>query len=120
MGYGPWSHKESDMTERLSTFFNSKCCITKQFLWLVEFENAEELQMWRNRKFGESENVSHSVESNSLQHCGLLMDISRQEYWSGLPFSSPGDLPDPGIEAGSPSLQANSLLSELPNLEGQL
>ena len=31
--------------------------------------------------------------------------FSRQEYWSGLPFSSPGDLPDPGIELGSPTLQ---------------
>ena len=41
----------------------------------------------------------------------------RQEYWSGLPFPSPGDLPDPGIEPGSPALQAdslNSLLSESP------
>ena len=35
--------------------------------------------------------------------------ILRQEYWSGLPFPSPGDLPDPGIEPGSPALQADSL-----------
>ena len=42
------------------------------------------------------------------------MDFSRQEYWSGLPFPSPGDLPDPGIQPGSPALQADSLLSELP------
>ena len=35
-----------------------------------------------------------------------------QEYWSGLPFPFPGDLPDPGIEPGSPSLQADSLPSE--------
>ena len=35
--------------------------------------------------------------------------LSRQEYWSGLPFPSPGDLPDLGIELGSPSLQADSL-----------
>ena len=35
-----------------------------------------------------------------------------QEYWSGLLFPSPGDLPDPGIEPGSPTLQAHSLLSE--------
>ena len=34
--------------------------------------------------------------------------------WSGLPFPSPGDLPDPGIEPGSPALQADSLLSEPP------
>ena len=32
------------------------------------------------------------------------MGFSRQEYWSGLPFPSPGDLPDPGIESGSPAL----------------
>ena len=42
------------------------------------------------------------------------MRFSRQEYWSGLPFPSPGDLPDPGIEPGSPALQADSLLPELP------
>ena len=34
----------------------------------------------------------------------LPMEFSRQEYWSGLPFSSPGDLPDPGIKPGSPAL----------------
>ena len=42
------------------------------------------------------------------------MEISRQEYWSGLPFPSPGDLPDPGIEPGSPTLQADALPSEPP------
>ena len=43
--------------------------------------------------------------------------FSRQEYWSGLPFPSPGDLPDPGIEPGFPTLQANALSSEPPGLE---
>ena len=42
----------------------------------------------------------------------LFMGFSRQEYWSGLPFPFPGDLPDPGIKPGSLSLQADSLLSE--------
>ena len=42
------------------------------------------------------------------------MEFSRQEYWSGLPFPSPGDLPDPGIEPESPALQADSLPSEPP------
>ena len=50
------------------------------------------------------------------------MGFSRQEYWSGLPFPSPEDLPDPGIEPSSPvlqavwspALQADSLLTELP------
>ena len=37
------------------------------------------------------------------------MGFSRQEYWSGLPFPSPGDLPDPGIEPRSPALQADAL-----------
>ena len=43
----------------------------------------------------------------------LSMEFSRQEYWSGLPFPSPGDLPDPGIKSRSPALQADSLLTEL-------
>ena len=44
----------------------------------------------------------------------LSMEFSRQEYWSGLPFPSPADLPDPGIEPRSPALQADSLPSEPP------
>ena len=42
---------------------------------------------------------------------GILQEFS-QEYWNGLPFPSPGDLPDPGIEPGSPAIQADSLPSE--------
>ena len=42
------------------------------------------------------------------------VEFSRQEYWSGLPFPSPGDLPNPGIEPGSPALQADALPSEPP------
>ena len=42
------------------------------------------------------------------------MGFSTQEYWSGLPFPSPGGLPDPGIEPGSPTLQADALTSEPP------
>ena len=47
----------------------------------------------------------------------LSMGSSRQEYWSGLPFPSPGDLPDPGIEPGSPTLQVDALPSEPPGKE---
>ena len=63
--------------------------------------------------------VGPKLESEVTQSCPTLcnpMDcslwgssihgISRQDYWSGLPFPSPGDLPDPGIEPGSPALQA--------------
>ena len=39
------------------------------------------------------------------------MGFSRQEYWSGVPLPSPGDLPDPGIEPGSPALEADALTS---------
>ena len=44
----------------------------------------------------------------------LFMGSPRQESWSGLPFPSPGDLPDPGIKPGSPALQAYSQPTELP------
>ena len=44
----------------------------------------------------------------------LSTEFSRQEYWSGLPFPSPGDLPSPGIEPGSPALRADALPSEPP------
>ena len=44
----------------------------------------------------------------------LSMGFSRQECWSGLPFLSPRDLPDPGIKPGSPALQADALPSEPP------
>ena len=46
------------------------------------------------------------------RQASLSMGFSRQEYWSGLPFPSPGDLPNQGIESRSPALQADSLLSE--------
>ena len=44
----------------------------------------------------------------------LSMEFSRQEDWSGLPFSSPGDLPDPGIKPRALALQADTLPSEPP------
>ena len=50
------------------------------------------------------------------QQAPLSMGFSRQEYWSRLPFPSPGDLPDPGIEPRSPTLQADTLTSEPPGV----
>ena len=63
-----------------------------------------------------SESVGHSVMSNSLQPhmVPLSIEFSRQESWSELPFPSPENLPDPGIELGFPALQADSLPSEPP------
>ena len=66
-----------------------------------------------------SESVSHSVVSDSCDPMdysppGSTMGFSRQEYWGELPFPSLGDLPDPGVEPGSPTLQADSVPSEPP------
>ena len=61
---------------------------------------------------------NHSVMSDSATpwivayQSPQSMEFSRQEYWSGLPFPSPGDLPNPGIEPGSPAFQADALTSE--------
>ena len=67
--------------------------------------------------------VSHSVMSNSLQPHGLVdgqdplsMGLHRQEYWSELPWPSPGNLPNPVIEPGSPAWQTDSLPSEPPKV----
>ena len=61
---------------------------------------------------------SHSLSNSAIPwtvalQAPLSMEFSRQEYWSGLPFPSPGNLPDPGIEPGSPALKADSLPTEL-------
>ena len=82
--------------------------------------NGSWLVLWRPiTSFIESE--SHSVMSDSLWpsrtvacQAPLPIELSRQEYWSGLPFPSPGDLPDPGIKPGSSALQTDSILSEPP------
>ena len=64
--------------------------------------------------------VKSSVASNSATPWTVAhqappsMESSRQEYWSGMPFPSPGDLSDPGIKPGSPPLRADALPSEPP------
>ena len=64
---------------------------------------------------------SHQVLSNSFaipqtvaHQAPLSMGFPRQEYWSGLPFPSPGDLPDPGIKPKSPALAERFFTSEVP------
>ena len=54
-----------------------------------------------------------------VYQASLSMGFSRQGYWSGLPFPSPGDLPDPGIKPRSPALQAYALPSEPPGKQGE-
>ena len=60
----------------------------------------------RVRLFATPWTVAHQAPSS--------MEFSRQEYWSGLPFPSSGDLPNLGVEPGSPALQADTLPSEPP------
>ena len=63
------------------------------------------------------ESLSHgqlfATQWTAAHQVSLSMRFSRQRYWSGFPFPSPGDLPNPGIEPGSPALQADSLPTEL-------
>ena len=54
--------------------------------------------------------VSDSFQPHVARQAPLSVGFSRQEYWSGLPFLSPGNLPDPGIEPGSPTLEADSMV----------
>ena len=85
------------------------------------------LKAKRSRSRQEHKTRIDIVKVKSLSHVRLFatpwtvayqappsMGFSRQECWSGLPFSSPGDLPDPGIEPRSPALQADTLPSEPP------
>ena len=65
--------------------------------------------------------VQFCVISRTVTHqAPLSTGFSRQEYWSGLPFPSAGDLPDPRIEPGSSSLKADSLPSEPPREQNNL
>ena len=74
------------------------------------------------RKCREVKSLSHvrffAIPWTVVYQASLSMGFSRQEYWSGLPFPSPGDLPDPGIEPRSPALQADALPSEPPGKLG--
>ena len=76
---------------------------------------------------GERKDMCVCVSCSVMSHCfetprtvahqaHLSMGFARQEYWSGLPFPSPGDLPDPGMEIEFPAWQADSL--PLSHLEG--
>ena len=53
------------------------------------------------------------MQTSVARQAPLSMGFSKQEYWSGLPFPSPGELPDPGTEPRSPTLKVDALLIEL-------
>ena len=106
--YSPWDCKESDMTEHLHLL------TYKDERWQAGLGIPLKVK-----------SVSHSVTSDSFvtpwivtRQAPLSMGFLRQEYWSGLWFSSPEDFPNPGIKPRSPALQADSLLSEPPGEPG--
>ena len=87
---------------------------------------------WRSTAPAAQGSTSTESESEDAQSCELFvkpwpiayraplsMEFSKQEYWSGLPFHSPGDLPGPGIEPWSLTLQADALPSEPPGKPGR-
>ena len=89
---GPWSEHYSSVAQSW-LFMIISCCCCCQVLSCVQF-------------FATPWTVTHQTP--------LSMEFPSQKYWSGLPFPSPGTLPDPGIKPRSPALQAVSLPSELP------
>ena len=68
--------------------------------------------MWKSLRWV----LLFAIPQTVARQAPLSMEFIRQGYWSGLPFLSPGDLPDPGIEPKSPALQADSLLSDFYDL----
>ena len=99
-GYSPWDQKGSDKTEwltlSLSHLFSIYLCIYLfTYLWNVKWKVKVKLlsRVWL---FATPWTVAYQAPPSK--------GFSRQEYWSGLPFPFPGDLPDPGIEPGSPAL----------------
>ena len=87
---------------------------TKQQLYIKTYNERRKSNFFPRQKSDITVCVSHSVVSNSLQPQALpSMGFVRQEYWSGLPFPSPGNFPSPGIKPRSPALLADSLLSEV-------
>ena len=78
--------------------------ISQSYDWLIFLYTKDSLS--RIRLFATPWTVIHQIP--------LSMGFSRQEYWSGVPFPSPGDLPGPGIEPRSPALQEDALTSEPP------
>ena len=80
-------------------------------IWLYQFTK----ELFHSLKVFNLSVVSHSLTPWTIAcQAPLSMEFSRQEHWSGLPFPSPGDIPNPGIESTSATLQADSLLSEPP------
>ena len=106
-------------SEYIKTYHNS---IVRQKMWLIN-----EQKIWKYRLEKNMTANKKEKKVNLLSRVWLFvtpwtvahqippsMEFSRQEYWSGLPFPSPGDFSDPGIKHGSPALRIEALPSEPP------
>ena len=84
---------------------------------MLAFDTSGRKSRWAEKK-GKMKSFSHvwlfATPWTVAHQVSPSMGFSRQGYWSGLPFPSPGDLPHPGIEPRSPALQADALPSEPP------
>ena len=86
------------------------CCLPSSFLLLLE----ESGWVVLSRRMVKVKIAQSCLDS--LRAHGQSMEFPRPRYWSGSPFPSPGDLPNLGVEPGSPALQADSLPSEPPEV----
>ena len=90
----------------------------------IILERSEKQTLVLKKEFEKCSSLSHvhlfATPSTVACQAPLSTGFSRQEYWSGLPFPSPGGFPNPEIKPGSPVLQADSLLSEPPGFISSL
>ena len=110
-GCSSWGHKESDMTERLNN--NNEHEVLRTVLRTVGASH-KPFSLCKVRVKLLSCVLLFATPWTVTYQAPLSMGFSRQEYWSGLPFPSPGDPPHPEIESRSPSLQVDALLFEPP------
>ena len=103
----PWKARRSNQSilKEISPEYSLEGLMLKLKLWYLD-HLMWDVQLSRVRLFATPWTVAYQVPPS--------MGFSRQAYWSGFPFSSPGDLPDPGIERSSPALQVDALPSEPP------
>ena len=101
LGLGPLEHFQK-LAAREGKVTKGWGCLTRRFKrWKVKVKFLSRVQL-----FVTPRTIAYQASPS--------MGFSRQECWNGLPFPSPGDLPDPEIEPGSPTLQADTLPSEPP------
>ena len=122
--FGPLAHDifPQSRNQILPSFVMFHCFpfMYLQYYFITINMSKSRFKLLERRVFLSSESISCSVMSDSMTpwtvacQAPLSMEFCRQEYQSGQPFPSPGDLPNPGIEPWFPALQTDSLLSEPP------